>query len=115
MENVKMAKLTQLQKENIRKDFVLKIMNIDKLKIRDEQKIYLIEEFLEGYKRGFEIGTGTTFGNKEVAIISGIDDQLTNFKDQVGKAEPGIEIIGFIADYNWGEIVKWMNITKNDK
>ncbi len=107
-----MAKLTRLQIENISKDFILKIMNIEKLKIRDEQKIYLIEEFLEGYKRGFEIGAGTTMGNREVAIVSGIDNQLTNFNDQVGKVEPGIEIIGFIADYNWGEIIKWMNSMK---
>lgn len=107
-----MAKLTQLQIENIRKDFVLKLVEIDELKIRDEGKISLIEKFLEGYNRGFEIGAGTTFGNQEVAMVSGIDNQLTNFKEQVGKVEPGIEVIELIAEYNWGEIVKWMSIMK---
>lgn len=106
-----MEKLTNEKKEKIGKDFVLKIRDIDDLKIRNETKIYLIEEFLAGYKRGFEIGTGETLRSKEVAIISGIEEILTDFKNRVGKAEPSIEIIGFISDYNWGEIVKWMNIT----
>ena len=107
-----MAKLTQLQIGYIRKDFVSKLMEIDELKIRDEGKISLIEEFLDGYKRGFEIGTGNTFSNKEVAIVSGIEDRLTSFKDQVGKAEPGIEIIGYIANYNWGEMTKLIAANK---
>lgn len=110
-----MAILTQAQIDKIRKDFVEKIMNIDKLKIRDEQKIYLIEEYFEGYNKGFATCAGTTFNIKIVNIVLGIGRELTKFKDQVGKVEPSIEVIELIAEYNWGEIIKLMNKIKNDK
>ena len=59
-----------------------------------------------------ETSAGTTFVIKSVNVALGIGNQLTNFKEQIGKVDPGIEVIEFIAEYNWGEMVKWMNITK---
>lgn len=105
-------KLTQLQINNIRKDFIKKIEDIDRLKISDEGKISLIVEFLKGYKRGFEISAGSIFDIKEVDFVYSLDRELAMFDKSIGQVEPSIEIIILIASSYWGEIIKIMKKIK---
>ncbi len=101
-----MTKLTNTQIEKIRKDFLMVLKGIDKLKISNEGKIDRIREFLDGYKKGYESCAGEIFNIKDIDIVFFIDRELIMFDESVGKVEPSISVIELIAEYNWGEIIK---------
>lgn len=86
-----MIKLTQAQIDKTRKDLALEIRDINRLKISDEEKISLIGELSEGYKKGFETCAGTTFDTRDVDIILGIEKGLAKFSERVGQVEPGVK------------------------
>jgi hypothetical protein len=103
------VKLTKVQTDKIRKDFMVEIREIDMLKIKDTDKISIAWKFLTGYEKGFETCAGAKFDTKDIDIVFDIENDLAMFSEQAGFVEPGPEAekaIEWIASSNWIEIIK---------
>lgn len=98
---------TQTQRDMMRDDFIIEIKSINRLEKNNDEKLSLLSEFVDGYRKALTRCILRDLESTDIDILFDINNELKDFEDRLILIDPtNEEQLMILANNSWSKIIK---------